>query len=549
MKRFIAIYSVVLMSLASLWATPNTLYFMEYLPYQSTMNPAFQPRCTTYVELPAISTISLYGNTGGLTLNDFVYVKDGNLVTFLHPEFGNKEAVYSKLMKSNGVDTELDVSLFGFGFKVKEKGYLTINASLRANATLGMPSDIVTLGMYGTQDTVNVNSYSLDVPLSINTYLDLSGGYSHKINDKWTVGGRLHLLYGIANAQLKSEDLILNLSQQEWSLSGNFKGNVSIPGVKFITDENGEVKEIRSTSLLKSLDCSIGASVDLGALYKPIPELTVSLSVKDLGFIVWNTNATKVNGNLDYVFKGLSIDIDDETDETTIEPNGTISAAESLYTTMMNGKIYAGVEYSFLKNMMSVGVVSKTSYNYSHWDEEVTLGYNLRPCSWFGLSATYSFISSGFNTLGLGLNLRLPPLSFYVASDYTPLHYTADGIPYKTSAFNVQAGLVLTMGCKKKKPVEETPEDVLPEPAPASAEVTEPVAEESTASPAEAPVEVTEPAPAEVSEPAAEVSTETSTEIPAEATVEKLESVPAEVAAPAPVEVATPAEEVQAPTE
>lgn len=475
MKRLVAIYSVILLGITSLWATPNTLYFMEYLPYQSVMNPAFQPRCTTYVELPGISTISVYGNTGGLTLNDFVYVKDGNLVTFMHPDFGNKEAVYSKLMKSKGVDTELDVSLFGFGFRIKEKGYLSINASIRANATVGIPTDIVTLGMYGTQDTVNVNSYSLDVPLAMNAYLDLNGGYSHQINEKWTVGGRLHLLYGIANAQLKSENLILNLSQQEWSLSGNFKGNVSIPGVKFITDESGKVKEVKSSSFLKGLGCSLGASVDLGALYKPIPELTVSLSVKDLGFIVWNTSATKVSGNIDYVFKGLSIDIDDETDETTIEPNGTISAEESIYTTMMNGKIYAGVEYSFLKNMMSVGVVSKTSYNYNHWDEEVTLGYNLRPCSWFGLSATYSFISSGYNTLGLGLNLRLPPLSFYVASDYTPLHYSADGIPYKSSAFNVQAGLVLTMGCKKKKPVEETPEDVLPEPAPTEAAQTDAV--------------------------------------------------------------------------
>jgi hypothetical protein len=165
---------------------------------------------------------------------------------------------------------------------------------------------------------------------------------------------------------------------------------------------------------------------------------------------------------------------------------------------MMNGKIYAGVEYSFLRNMMSVGVVSKTSYNYNHWDEEVTLGYNIRPCSWFGLSASYSFVSSGFSTLGLGLNLRLPPLSFYVVSDYTPLHYSADGIPYKTSAFNVQAGLVLTMGCKKKKPVEETPEDVLPEPAPASAEVSEPAAE----IPAEAIVDSSIEAAVEVAEPA-----------------------------------------------
>ena len=131
MKRILAVYIVLLLGLTSIFATPNTLYFMEYLPYQSFMNPAMQPRCTTYVELPAMSTISMYGNTGGLSLNDFMYVKDDKLVTFLHPEFGNKEAVYSKLMESPGADFELDLSLFGFGFRLKEKGYVKVTGNGR----------------------------------------------------------------------------------------------------------------------------------------------------------------------------------------------------------------------------------------------------------------------------------------------------------------------------------------------------------------------------------------------------------------------------------
>jgi hypothetical protein len=511
MKRIIALYTVLLLGLTSLLATPNTLYFMEYLPYQSFMNPAMQPRCTTYVELPAISTISAYGNTGGLSLNDFLYVKDGKLVTFLHPEFGNKDAVYSKIMRSPGVDMEVDVSLFGFGFRLKEKGYLHINASLRTDVSAGLPKEIITLGMNGTPDTVNVNSYRVDVPVSVNAYLDLNGGYSRQINEKWTVGGRLHLLYGLANARLKSSDLTLNLSQQQWNISGGFRGNMSIPGLRFETDENGKIIGYNTSSSIeeffKSLSYSIGASVDLGAVFKPIPELKISLSVKDLGFMYWKTNAMHLDGRFDYSFDGIDLSTsqnpeaeEPENDENTFDKVGTISATEGGYTTLMNGKIYAGVEYSFLENMMSVGVVSKTSYNYNHWDEELTVAYNLRPCSWFGLSASYSLISGRSSTVGLGFNLRLPPLSFYAVSDYTPVHYSADGIPYKASAFNVQAGLVLTMGCKKKKPVEETPEDVLPEPAPASAEVSAPVAEVPAEAQTEVAVEVSAPASAEVSE-------------------------------------------------
>ena len=163
---------------------------------------------------------------------------------------------------------------------------------------------------------------------------------------------------------------------------------------------------------------------------------------------------------------GVETDDEEELSNLGLSSNNAIGR----YASMMNGKIYAGVEYSFLNNMMSVGLVSKTSYNYNHWDEEITIGYNLRPCSWFGLSASYSLISSKSSAIGLGVNLRIPPFSFYVVSDYSPVHYSADGIPYKVSAANVQAGLVLTFGCMKKKAKkaeEELPviaEDVLPEP-------------------------------------------------------------------------------------
>lgn len=518
MKRIIAIYTVLLLGLTTALATPNTMYFMEYLPYQQTMNPALQPRCTTYVELPGISTISAYANTGGLSLNDFVYMKDGKLVTVLHPEYGSKDALYTKLMKSSGVDAEVDLSILGFGFRIKEKGYFTFNTSLRMDATVGLPKDIVELGMYGAPDTINVNTYDLGTRAMLNTYLDFNVGYSHQINDEWIVGGKLHILLGLLNVNAKLQDATLNLSQEEWNLSGNLNAKISQPLFNFTTDEEGR---LTGYSLKESIDeifstykPSIGAALDLGFVYKPVPEVKISLSVKDLGFMLWNTGTTEITGAVDYSFKGVelsasSTDSEKESSEDeTMEPYLELYAnnATGSYANMLNGKIYAGVEYSFLDNMMSIGLVSKTSYNYNHWDEEITVGYNLRPCSWFGLSASYSLISGRSSTIGLGANLRIPPLSFYVVSDYTPVHYSADGIPYKASALNVQAGLVLTMGCKKKKPkVYPILEDTLPAPtqtAPTQTEVPEPETPqpevvEQTEAPAELTPVAEEPATAE----------------------------------------------------
>lgn len=465
MRKIVIIYATLLLSLSTLWATPNTLYFMEFLPYQQTFNPAMQPRCTTYVELPAISTISVAANTGGITLNDLLYVKDGKLVTFLHPEYGNKDAVFNKLSKSKGFDFETDISLFGFGFRVKEKGYVNINASVRANAMVGYPSELISLGLYGTPDTLGINNYSINTPLSVNAYIDLNGGYSHKINDKWTVGGKLHLLVGAANAQFNTEGLGLDASQEYWRLYGNANGKFSIPGITVEMDENGEI--VFNQDLSNISINNFGAAIDLGAEFKPIPDLKISFALNNIGFMVWNTNSTYINGDIDYTFNGIAYDGDNMSNVgdsilNSFNESTNIAIGEAgPYATMLNGRFYAGVEYSFLKNMMSVGLMSKTSFNYKKCNEELTLAYNIRPCYWVGISASYSFVSAGWSTMGLAFNFRLPPLSFYVASDYTPFHYSSEGIPYKTSALNVQAGLVLTFGCKNKKVVNPE-EEVVP---------------------------------------------------------------------------------------
>ena len=73
-------------------------------------------------------------------------------------------------------------------------------------------------------------------------------------------------------------------------------------------NENGEITGVITPEspmdYLKSLGYSFGAAVDLGAVYKPVPEVKISLSVKDLGFIVWNANSVELNGIIDYTYQG-----------------------------------------------------------------------------------------------------------------------------------------------------------------------------------------------------------------------------------------------------
>jgi len=452
-----------------LYAQPNTMYFMNYLPYQSYMNPAIQPACRVYVELPAISAINFSLGNNSLSMNDFVYMNQGQMVTALHPELGDKTSLLNAFSANTKFYQDLSFSLLGFGFKIKENGYLSINASLRQDMAFYIPKDFVKLALYGTPEENQVNTFNLQsLGFDASAYMDLSAGYSHKINEQFTVGLRAKLLVGLLDANLGFNELELQASQEEWRIIGNASARFSAPTVTVLVNNDGMIEEVAIPddvlNSLKDYRPNLGLGLDLGAVYKPIENLSLSVAIRDLGFISWK-NGYQQSASIDFAFEGIEFDItqmdSDYADSllTVLQDSYTVEEMKTGYTSMLKSKIYLGAEYAFLNNKMSVGLLSKTTVENSQAFGELTASLNMRPLSWFGTSFSYSLFNGNFSSMGIGVNLRIPPFSFYIAGDYFPLYFSSEMIPYKMRGMNMQTGMVMTFGCKKKKIKEVQEED------------------------------------------------------------------------------------------
>ena len=456
-------------AVVALYAQPNTMYFMNYLPYQSYMNPAIQPACRVYVELPAISAINFSLGNNSLSMNDFVYMNQGQMVTALHPELGDKTSLLNAFSANTKFYQDLSFSLLGFGFKIKENGYLSINASLRQDMAFYIPKDFVKLALYGTPEENQVNTFNLQsLGFDASAYMDLSAGYSHKINEQFTVGLRAKLLVGLLDANLGFNELELQASQEEWRIIGNASARFSAPTVTVLVNNDGMIEEVAIPddvlNSLKDYRPNLGLGFDLGAVYKPIENLSLSVAIRDLGFISWK-NGYQQSASIDFAFEGIEFDItqmdSDYADSllTVLQDSYTVEEMKTGYTSMLKSKIYLGAEYAFLNNKMSVGLLSKTTVENSQAFGELTASLNMRPLSWFGTSFSYSLFNGNFSSMGIGVNLRIPPFSFYIAGDYFPLYFSSEMIPYKMRGMNMQTGMVMTFGCKKKKIKEVQEED------------------------------------------------------------------------------------------
>ena len=69
--------------------TPRNGYFSENLPMRHNLNPAFAPEYD-YVAIPAIGGISA-GMNSNVGADNFLFKKNGEVVTGLHSSVGNDE--------------------------------------------------------------------------------------------------------------------------------------------------------------------------------------------------------------------------------------------------------------------------------------------------------------------------------------------------------------------------------------------------------------------------------------------------------------------------
>ncbi|MBP6610920.1 MAG: OmpA family protein [Paludibacter sp.] len=438
----------------------NTLYFIDNAPVRHQFNPAFQPLSNFYLSLPAIGNTQLSFGNNRLTLSSLELSKAG---------------VLNSLKSSVNVGTEAYINLLGFGFRSKA-AYWTFSATAKSIVNTTLPSDAFKLLLYGNAETLN------GVPTLSNSIFDLSSmygngtgfieaalGYSREINDKLQVGIKLKYLHGLAGSKLKVNTLGLESGIDDIRINGNGTVFSSYPDMESITV---------NTFLKPS---GKGGAIDLGATYKPIKNLEVAASVSDLGMINWSgKNVINYTESLDYMFQGINgfnisnvlkgIDTGNLTDSIydDIQNNLIEEKSYESFTTNLSPRINLSAEYSFLNELLSVGVLGSTKVMNKKIYPEITTALNVKPANWFNFSLSYSVLNGRGSNIGAGLGFRLGFINLFAAADYIPMHYTTlatpiklnlssvgmgnitlSKVPYKTDRLNLAVGFNIVFGNKQ----------------------------------------------------------------------------------------------------
>ena len=472
----------------------NTLYFLENAPMRHTINPAFQPVSKFYLTLPVVGYTSLWAGTNGWAMSDFIFkAPDGNTITPWHPDANTMDWL-AKQPKTFAFDMDLHTNILGFGFRIMENSYLHINVSERISAGVNFSSSI--FGINHIRDGVVLDSVALGV--NALAYTEFAVGFSHNITRQWSVGGKIKVLVGHADARVNIDNMAFNTSLDSLHMTGNGTAHLAAPlnWSALPTDPQEladyDVNELFSNyegDIMKQIGegfkpAGMGVTFDLGVTYKPIKNLQISAAVTDLGFIRWHRYAS-ATVDVDATFKGIDLDysdygsvdhFDDDllVDDVMNELEGYIDEVkvDSIskgfpYINMLTANLNVGIDANFWKNRVGVGVYSHTRFHNSYITEEVTFGAALRPVNWFNLAASYSFINGHWSNLGAAISLATyDGIMFTLAADYIPLSYAKTtyndktlSMPYKSNQLNLSVGVTIVTGTnkpRKKSKAEET---------------------------------------------------------------------------------------------
>lgn len=413
-------------------------YFMEGTSARLQLNPGLQPT-RGYFNVPIIGSFNMSASSNVLGTSDIIDLMNSG------SDLYSNDKLFNRLKADNRLNVNLNTDILSFGW-YKGKGFWSVNVGLRADFGAALAKDMFsmmrTMNGFALEDVAGTNqSYSLsNQTLNMKAYAEIGLGYSRRITEKLTVGGRVKVLLGLARAEMNINQFDLNLdvpnlrnyqddasrgelSPSDWYGKGYSyaaDGNVitTLKGGGMTFDNNGMIDNFD----LDAGDLGIAGSgfgIDLGASYKVWDNLTVSASILDLGFLKWKeseTTVATVSGGDEVTINSENYDRYIGGDFLSFErfdfEEGSpekVKTKTRLYSTLL----LAG-EYGLLNNKLSVGAMYTARFAEPKTLNELTFLATFRPKNWLNAAISYSPIQASGKSIGLAV--KLGPL--FVGTDY-----------------------------------------------------------------------------------------------------------------------------------
>lgn len=477
-KRILIIAAMLFAGIGSINAQDfQTGYFLGGYQYGYRLNPAFQ---SEHSHAALIFGQLGLTQTSNLGVDNFLFVKDGKTMLFLNDKVSSQEFLGKLNKKENNVSVDFNLNLISAGFWV-ERMFFNIDLNVRTMNTVSLPYDLFRFLKDGASSNPQYNFAGTGVHSK--EYVELAMGWSRNWNNFITGGARLKALVGVAQVNAYFNNLDLTLNKDKWSISAQGTLDASMmQGLSVDLNEDGSYKyETLKINPSKLGPAGYGAALDLGVTVTPLPWLTASVAILDLGFMAWNNEINGTSLMSSYTWEPsqsdpISVTGGNEGDKNPMdqELEKMKAALEGIYkfvpaenkgpkTEILPFRMNVGAELRLpWYDRLSLGLLYSMRNGQGFNWQEGRISLNISPLNWLSLSGSTAF-NDFFHSFGFGLNIHPGVINLFFGADVIPGRVISInqfspslsnipgfiGIPASDLNINAYFGLSIAIGRRK----------------------------------------------------------------------------------------------------
>ena len=450
-QRLLTLPVTMLLAVPTFAQGLRSAYFTDGYLYQHTLNPAMG-NDQNYVALPALGNINAetHGNFGyeDLVRDNPLYPteSDKKKTSFLNPYLSDPLKGFNKSWNRVGADVSL--TLLSGGFKAFG-GYNTVEINAKSSTNVKLPYELFRFAADVGNDTYNIG----DLFVNSQNYVEIALGHSRDINSKWRVGAKLKVLLGVADADVKMQNVTAQLTGDSWTLHGDAQAHMSMKGWKYKTATKEYKSQEGSYSYINDVDVDgagiggVGLAADLGTVFRPDKYWEVSAALLDVGFIHWSNDCYATNTDKDFTFSGFhdtgvtsseGNTADDQWDKYSDQIaqfyNLQDKGDQGSRTTMLSARMNIGVRYTLpVYEKLHFGLLSATRFCGKHTWTEGRLSANWEPLCW--LDGGVNLAANIFSTsMGWVVNVHPKGFNVFFGMDHLIGKVSKEMIPLSSNA-------------------------------------------------------------------------------------------------------------------
>jgi hypothetical protein len=453
----------------------QVLYYMN-LPQNHLLNPALKPTNSFYLGIPALTGINININNNFVNFSDVIMPnqRGDSLISFLHPEY-NVDNFIKKLKTSNFIAPEVNVQLLGMGFRAGKDLYISLDVIERIQGNFALPKDLFVLALKGNVGFLGSTIDLTGLDARVRYFHEFGMGVSKNIGNKFRIGVRGKLLFGLLNASLNNRSLGLTINNDyTYDFNADLSASISGP-VKVYKGAGNKIDSVvidqdQFTKPAFFLNTkNMGFGLDLGAVYQVTDKISLSASITDLAFIKWKKDVTNLEAKSTFKFSGFNItDVVngtktfDQIAQAMVDSlkNSFVIKDDHLgFTTYLPVGVSVGGSFNLTKSF-SLGILSHSVITGKQLREALTVSANLNAGNAFSTSISYTAENNRYDNLGAGLAFRAGFFQFYLIADKIPVMWNkiilqtsnkTVPLPYSWNTINLRLGFNLAFGNKMKK--------------------------------------------------------------------------------------------------